>query len=125
MALVGGGNVTVMLQHVKKCTSAVEGFLKNKQRLVKMAFIFFALLIKVDMYISKIFHTCNAIAFLAAELMVDLLGGCGLCVPCSVAILSAAAVEDDSFVRSLAGNGGMWLSFLYEITGGLGAWSKF
>lgn len=68
-----------------------------------MAFIFFALLIKAGMYIFKIFHSHNAMAFLAAQLTADPLGCCGLCVPCSVVVLSAAFVEDDSFVHSLAG----------------------
>ena len=68
-----------------------------------MVFVFFALLIKAGMYIFKVVHTCNAMAFLAAELMADPLGACGLCVRRSVTILPAAFVEGSSFVRSLPG----------------------
>lgn len=57
----------------------------------------------IAIYIFKIFRTPNATAFLAAELMADPSGCFGLCVPSSVAILSAAFVGGDYFVHSLAG----------------------
>lgn len=36
----------------------------------------------------KVFPICHAAGFLAAWLMADPLGCCGICVPCSITILS-------------------------------------
>lgn len=63
----------------------------------------FFVLIKASSYTCRVFHIYSVEACLAAQFVVGPFGVCGLCVPCGVAIFSAAFVEDVSFVHSLAG----------------------
>lgn len=71
-------------------------------------------------HVIKIFHTCNATAFLCAQLMAGPLGCSELSVP-------AASVQGDSLVHSLAGRWSWWNVAVpsCEITGGLGVGGCF